>query len=108
MRRSISVGKIAARLEVLEGYLIVFLNLDEVIAIIREAENPRIRLIERFELTKTQANAILDMRLRSLRRLEEMALKTERDELISEQEGLQPWWRMRLCNGRRSAVKFVT
>ena len=88
-RSNFRLGKIAARLEVLEGYLIVFLNLDEVIAIIREAENPRIRLIERFELTETQANAILDMRLRSLRRLEEMALKTERDELISEQEGLR-------------------
>jgi len=87
-RSNFRLGKIAARLEVLEGYLIVYLNLDEVIAIIREAENPRARLMERFELTETQANAILDMRLRSLRRLEEMALKTEREALIAEQKEL--------------------
>ena len=73
----------------LGGYLIVYLNLDEVIAIIREADNPREQLMSRFELTETQANAILDMRLRSLRRLEEMALRTERDSLIAEQEGLE-------------------
>ena len=87
-RSSFRLGKIASRLEVLEGYLVVYLNLDEVIAIIREAENPRARLMERFELTEIQANAILDMRLRSLRRLEEMALKTEREQLIAEQEEL--------------------
>ena len=87
-RSNFRLGKIASRLEVLEGYLVVYLNLDEVIAIIREAENPRARLMERFELTETQANAILDMRLRSLRRLEEVALKTEREQLIAEQEEL--------------------
>ncbi|MEC7644743.1 MAG: DNA topoisomerase IV subunit A, partial [Pseudomonadota bacterium] len=87
-RSNFRLGKIASRLEVLEGYLVVYLNLDEVIAIIREAENPRARLTERFELTETQANAILDMRLRSLRRLEEMALKTEREQMIAEQEEL--------------------
>ena len=87
-RSNFRLGKIASRLEVLEGYLVVYLNLDEVIAIIREAENPRARLMERFELTEIQANAILDMRLRSLRRLEEMALKTEREQLIAEQEEL--------------------
>ena len=87
-RSNFRLGKIASRLEVLEGYLVVYLNLDEVIAIIREAENPRARLMERFELTETQANAILDMRLRSLRRLEEMALKTEREQLIAEEEEL--------------------
>ena len=87
-RSNFRLGKIALRLEVLEGYLVVYLNLDEVIAIIREAESPRARLMERFELTETQANAILDMRLRSLRRLEEMALKTEREQLITEQEEL--------------------
>ena len=87
-RSNFRLSKIASRLEVLEGYLVVYLNLDEVIAIIREAENPRARLMERFELIETQANAILDMRLRSLRRLEEMALKTEREQLIAEQEEL--------------------
>ena len=88
-RSQFRLGKIANRLEVLGGYLIVYLNLDEVIAIIREADNPREQLMSRFELTETQANAILDMRLRSLRRLEEMALRTERDSLIAEQEGLE-------------------
>ncbi|MEC7094541.1 MAG: DNA topoisomerase IV subunit A, partial [Pseudomonadota bacterium] len=87
-RSNFRLGKIEARLEVLEGYLVVFLNLDEVIAIIREADNPRAGLIERFSLTDAQATAILDMRLRSLRRLEEMALKAERDSLISEREEL--------------------
>ena len=88
-RAQFRLGRITNRLEVLEGYLIVYLNLDEVIAIIREADNPREQLMNRFELTETQANAILDMRLRSLRRLEEMALRTERDNLIAEQEGLE-------------------
>ena len=87
-RSSFRLGKIEARLEVLEGYLVVFLNLDEVIAIIRESDNPRAGLMERFSLTDAQATAILDMRLRSLRRLEEMALKAERDSLISEREEL--------------------
>ena len=82
------LSRIANRLEVLEGYLIVYLNLDEVIAIIRKAENPREQLMNRFELTATQANAVLDMRLRSLRRLEEIALHKERDNLIAEKEGL--------------------
>ena len=74
-RAQFRLGRIANRLDVLEGYLIVYLNLDEVIAIIRKADNPREQLMNRFELTATQANAILDMRLRSLRRLEEMALR---------------------------------
>ena len=87
-RSNFRLGKIASRLEVLEGYLVVYLNLDEVIAIIREAESPRARLMERFELMETQANAILDMRLRALRRLEEMALKTEREQLLAEQREL--------------------
>ena len=82
------LAKIASRLEVLEGYLIVFLNIDEVIAIIREADHPRDELMRRFGLTENQANAVLDMRLRSLRRLEEMALRSERDKLAAEQAEL--------------------
>lgn len=82
------LGKIQRRLEILDGYLIVFLNLDEVIAIIRESDHPRDDLMARFSLTEVQANAILDMRLRSLRRLEEDGLRTERDSLRSEQESL--------------------
>ncbi len=87
-RSRFRLDKIASRLEVLEGYLIVYLNLDEVIAIIREADNPRKQLMSRFELMETQVNSILDMRLRSLRRLEEMSLRTERENLIAEQKGL--------------------
>ncbi|MGB1469187.1 MAG: DNA topoisomerase IV subunit A, partial [Candidatus Puniceispirillaceae bacterium] len=71
MRRSkYRLDKIERRLEILEGYLVVFLNLDEVITIIRETDHPRDELMSRFSLSDIQANAILDMRLRSLRRLE--------------------------------------
>ena len=82
------LAKIQRRLEILDGYLIVFLNLDEVIAIIRESDHPRDELMSRFSLTEIQANAILDMRLRSLRRLEEDGLRAERDALRSEQDSL--------------------
>ena len=82
------LDKIAHRLDVLEGYLTVFLNLDEVITIIRDDENPKSRLMERFRLNETQANAILDMRLRSLRKLEEMEIRGERDSLATERDEL--------------------
>ncbi|XDZ64753.1 DNA topoisomerase IV subunit A [Alphaproteobacteria bacterium LSUCC0684] len=80
--------RIGHRLDVLGGYLVVYLNLDEVIAIIREEDQPKPRLMERFGLNENQANAILDMRLRSLRRLEEMEIREERDRLTAEQENL--------------------
>ena len=90
MRRSkYRLGKIERRLEILEGYLVVFLNLDEVITIIRETDHPRDELMVRFSLSDVQANAILDMRLRSLRRLEEEVLRTERDSLLAEQKNLK-------------------
>ena len=73
----------------LEGYIIVYLNLDEVIRIIREDDHPKQALMSRFDLTENQANGILDMRLRSLRRLEEMELRKERDALIEEQDNLR-------------------
>jgi len=79
---------IADRLEVLEGYLIVYLNLDEVIRIIREEDSPRAELMAAFELSDRQAEAILNMRLRSLRKLEELELKTEHDGLTAEQGDL--------------------
>ena len=69
-------GEIEHRLEVLAGMLIVFLNLDEVIRIIREEDEPKDVLKATFDLTEVQANYILDTRLRSLRRLEEMQLRT--------------------------------
>jgi topoisomerase-4 subunit A len=83
------LDKIAHRLDVLDGYLVVFLHLDEVIAIIREDDAPKDRLMARFGLNDTQANAILDMRLRSLRRLEEMEIRTERDRLTEEMQTLK-------------------
>ena len=83
------IGKIDDRLELLEGYLIAFLNLDRVIEIIRTEDEPKPIMIAEFGLTDRQAEAILNMRLRSLRRLEEMQLKGERDQLIREREGLQ-------------------
>jgi topoisomerase-4 subunit A len=80
---------IERRLEVLDGYLLVYLNLDEVIQIIREEEHPKPRLIARFSLTDVQAEAILNMRLRSLRRLEEMEIRKEHKSLTKELKDLR-------------------
>jgi len=92
LRRSrFRLAAIEKRLEILRGLLIVYLDLDRVIKIIREEDEPKIELMRVFELTEVQANAILDTRLRALRKLEEMALKTELDELTVEKgqiEGL--------------------
>ncbi|MDB5696043.1 MAG: parC [Sphingomonas bacterium] len=81
--------KIADRLELLGGYLIAFLNLDRVIAIIRTEDEPKAVMMAEFGLTDRQAEAILNMRLRSLRRLEEMELTRERDALTKEQADLE-------------------
>ncbi|MBY0335529.1 MAG: DNA topoisomerase IV subunit A [Acetobacteraceae bacterium] len=83
------LAAIARRLEILAGYLIAYLNLDEVIRIIREEDEPKAPLMARFELTEVQAEAILNMRLRSLRRLEEMEIRKEHDKLTKEQKKLQ-------------------
>jgi topoisomerase-4 subunit A len=80
---------IERRLEVLDGYLLVYLNLDEVIRIIREEEHPKPRLIDRFSLSDVQAEAILNMRLRSLRRLEEMEIRKEHKGLTKELKDLR-------------------
>jgi topoisomerase-4 subunit A len=77
--------QIARRLEVLDGYIVAFLNLDAVIKIIREEDEPKPRLMKRFKLTDNQAEAILNMRLRSLRKLEEIELRTEHKTLVEEQ-----------------------
>ena len=87
-RTNFRLGKIETRLDVLGGYLIAYLNLDEVIRIIREEDDAKAGLIKAFKLTDTQADAILNMRLRSLRRLEEVEIKTEHDGLISEKKEL--------------------
>src|SRR3954453_15979051 len=82
------VGKIDDRLELLDGFLVAFLNLDRVIAIIRTEDEPKPMMVAEFALTDRQAEAILNMRLRSLRKLEEMELRRERDALIKEREEL--------------------
>ena len=82
-------AEIEHRLEVLAGMLIVFLNLDRVIAIIREAEDPKQELKTAFDLSDVQATYILDTRLRSLRRLEEMQLRRENDDLAKEKREIE-------------------
>ena len=82
------LGKIDHRLEVLGGYLIAYLNLDEVIRIIREEDEPKRSLIKAFSLTEVQAEAILNMRLRSLRKLEEFEIRKEHDSLSAERADL--------------------
>ncbi|MBL6454170.1 DNA topoisomerase IV subunit A [Belnapia sp. T6] len=83
------LAAIARRLEILDGYLIVYLNLDEVIRIVREEDKPKEALMATFSLTELQANAILDMRLRALRKLEEMEIRREHTKLSKEQKALQ-------------------
>ncbi|UUX50410.1 DNA topoisomerase IV subunit A [Nisaea acidiphila] len=83
------LGKIEDRLEVLGGYLIAYLNIDEVIRIIREEDHPKDEMIRRFELTERQAEAILNMRLRSLRKLEEIEIRKEFEELTAEKAEIE-------------------
>lgn len=83
------LDKILDRLHVLEGLLIAYLNIDEVIAIIRESETPKLALMERFSLSDRQAEAILEMKLRHLAKLEEVKLRGEHDELSKERDHLQ-------------------
>ena len=81
-------AQIERRLEILEGYMVCYLNLDEVIRIIREEDHPKQSLIETFELSDLQAESILNMRLRSLRKLEELEIRKEINGLTEELEGL--------------------
>ncbi|WP_313295709.1 DNA topoisomerase IV subunit A [Pseudomonas sp.] len=83
------LDKVEKRLHLLEGLLTAFLNLDEVIHIIRTEEHPKQALIERFALSEIQAEYILETRLRQLARLEEMKIRGEQDELLKEQAKLQ-------------------
>src|SRR5580704_6392447 len=78
------LAAVARRMEVLRGLVIVYVNLDEVIRIIREEDDPKAEMIARWGLTDTQAEAILDMRLRALRRLQEIAIRKELEELAAE------------------------
>ncbi|MCV0384454.1 MAG: DNA topoisomerase IV subunit A [Erythrobacter sp.] len=83
------LDQIARRLELVEGYIAAFLNLDRVIEIIRYEDDPKAVMMAEFSLTDRQAEAILNMRLRSLRKLEEMQLRQEKDELLREQDELE-------------------
>jgi topoisomerase-4 subunit A len=83
------LAQIKHRLEVLGGYLIAYLNLDLVIKIIRTEDEPKPVLMKRFKLTDVQADAILNMRLRNLRKLEEMEIKGEHKDLTEEQKTLE-------------------
>jgi topoisomerase-4 subunit A len=88
-RLNFRLEKVEARLHILDGLLIAFLNIDEVIKIIREKENPKAELIKRFKLTETQAEAILELKLRHLAKLEEMQIKGEQKELAKERDTLK-------------------
>jgi topoisomerase-4 subunit A len=83
------LAEIARRTEILKGQLVVYLNLDEVIRIIREEDDPKARMMKRWKLSEVQVEAILNMRLRALRRLEELEIKKELKSLAAEQEDLQ-------------------
>lgn len=88
-RANYRLDKINNRLEILSGYLIAYLNLDEIIRIIREEDDPKAMLISKFNLTDNQAEAILNMKLRNLRKLEENEIRTEFDELTAEKNDLE-------------------
>ncbi len=83
------LDKVLARLHILEGLLVAYLNIDEVINIIRYEEEPKAELIRRFGLSSDQAEAILELKLRHLAKLEEMKIRGEQDELSAEREELQ-------------------
>jgi topoisomerase-4 subunit A len=88
-RSQVRIGKIDDRLELLDGFLIAYLNLDRVIEIIRTEDEPKPVLMAEFSLTDRQAEAILNMRLRSLRKLEEMEIGRERTALAKERDELE-------------------
>lgn len=83
------LDKVLARLHILEGLLIAFLNIDEVIEIIRTYDKPKPELMQRFSLSDKQAEAILELKLRHLAKLEEMKIRGEQDELAAERDKLQ-------------------
>lgn len=81
--------RVLKRLHILDGYLVAFLNIDEVIHIIRTEDKPKPALMARFGITDIQAEAVLDLKLRNLAKLEEMAIRGEQDELAKERDQLQ-------------------
>ena len=88
-RSTFRLAEIERRLEILDGYLIAYLNLDKLIKIIREEDEPKPKMIKAFKLTDLQAEAILNMRLRALRRLEEFEIKGEHKKLSGERKDLR-------------------
>jgi len=83
------LDKVSARLHILDGYLIAFLNIDEVIHIIRHSDEPKKKLISKFGLSEIQAEAILELKLRHLAKLEEVKIRSEQKELSEERQGLE-------------------
>ena len=96
------LDKINARLHILEGLLVAYLNLDEVIRIIRYEDEPKQELMRKFALTELQAEAILDTKLRNLSKLEEQTIKAEQDKLLKEQQRLQ-----KILSTERNLKNFV-
>lgn len=88
-RLNYRLDKIKARMHILDALLIAFLNIDEVIEIIRTEDKPKVELIKRFKLSDIQAESILDLKLRNLAKLEEIKIKTEQAELAEERKGLE-------------------
>ncbi|WP_276921673.1 DNA topoisomerase IV subunit A [Frischella perrara] len=88
-RLNYRLDKVLKRLHILDGLLIAFLNIDEVIDIIRHHDEPKLELIQRFSISETQAEAILELKLRQLAKLEEIKIKAEQDELAKERDQLQ-------------------
>lgn len=88
-RLNYRLDKVLKRLHILDGLLIAFLNIDEVINIIRHHDEPKLELIKRFSISETQAEAILELKLRQLAKLEEIKIKAEQDELAKERDQLQ-------------------
>ncbi|MEK9965051.1 MAG: DNA topoisomerase IV subunit A [Rhodospirillaceae bacterium] len=106
-RTKYRLQKIADRLDVLQGYMVVFLNLDEVIAVIREEDDPRAVMKKRWKLNDAQVDAILNMRLRSLRRLEEIAIREEIEGLEGEQKTLKALLRDKAKRTERLAEEIA-
>lgn len=88
-RLNYRLDRVLKRLHILEGLLVAFLNIDEVIEIIRTEDEPKPALIQRFGITDTQAESILELKLRHLAKLEEMKIRSEQDELAKERDQLQ-------------------
>ena len=88
-RSKFRLRNIDSRLHLLEGFIVTYLNLDKVISIIRYNDNPKLDLQKEFDLSDLQAEAILNMRLRSLRKLEQIQLEEEKDQLLKERLGLE-------------------